>query len=95
MIEPAVAADGSLTLRSRELATGQLREYAVPKGADGTYDFAALAAPAAGTVVGTFPVADYPTLDSSADGNLYAVTASRHLVTFTGLTHPKDRGLLK
>ncbi|MFJ9520489.1 hypothetical protein ACIRPK_19840 [Kitasatospora sp. NPDC101801] len=95
VIEPAVAADGSLTLRSRELATGQLREYAVPKAADGTYDFAALAAPAAGAVVGSFPVADYPTLDSSADGNLYAVTAGRHLLTFTGVTNPKDRGLLK
>ncbi|MER5862659.1 hypothetical protein [Kitasatospora sp. NPDC002040] len=95
VIEPAVAADGSLTLRSRELATGQLREYAVPKAADGTYDFTALAAPAAGTVVGTFPVAAYPTLDSSADGNLYAVTADRHLLTFTGVTNPKDRGLLK
>ncbi|MFJ8044719.1 hypothetical protein ACIRBX_29865 [Kitasatospora sp. NPDC096147] len=95
LIEPATAPDGSLTVRARELATGELREYAVPKAADGTYDFSALASPANGTVAGTFPVAQYPTLRSTADGNLYAVTAERHLVVFTGTTAPKDRGLLR
>ncbi|GAA3027396.1 hypothetical protein GCM10020229_43480 [Kitasatospora albolonga] len=95
LIEGATAADGSLTLRARELSTGQLRAYAVPKAADGTYDFSALADPANGTVVGSFPVAQYPTLESTADGNLYAVTADRHLLVFDGTTAPRDRGLLK
>ncbi|WP_441245750.1 hypothetical protein [Kitasatospora sp. McL0602] len=101
VIAPGKAADGSLALWSREKATGELRSYPIGKNADGTYDFAALADPAGGTVIGSFPVADYPTLGSSGDGNgdgkpdLYAVTAARHLLTFDGVTAPKDLGLLK
>ncbi|BFV61068.1 hypothetical protein KCMC57_up61720 [Kitasatospora sp. CMC57] len=101
LIAPGKAADGSLALWSRNRATGELRTYPITKRADGTYDFAALADPATGTVIGTFPVAEYPTLGSSGDGNgdgqpdLYAVTADRHLLTFNGVTAPKDLGTLR
>ncbi|WP_405021212.1 hypothetical protein OHV05_34230 [Kitasatospora sp. NBC_00070] len=101
LIAPGRAADGTLALWSRNRATGELRTYPIAKGADGTYDFTALADPATGTVVGTFPVAQYPTLGSSGDGNgdgqpdLYAVTADRHLLTFSGATAPKDLGALR
>ncbi|MFJ1753336.1 hypothetical protein [Kitasatospora sp. NPDC088134] len=101
LVAPGRAADGSLALWARERATGTLRSYAIPKQADGTYDFSALADPATGTVIGTFPVAEYPTLGSSGDGNgdgrpdLYAVTADRHLLTFDGTAAPKDLGVLR
>jgi hypothetical protein len=101
VIAPGAAADGSLALWSREKATGALRSYLVVKNADGTYDFSALADPASGTVVATLPVADYPTLGSSGDGNgdgrpdLYAVNAAGHLLTFDGVTAPKDLGALR
>ncbi|MFD5462878.1 hypothetical protein ACFWIQ_08605 [Kitasatospora sp. NPDC127059] len=101
LIAPGKAADGSLALWSRNQATGELRTYPIVKGADGKYDFTALADPAAGTVIGTFPVAEYPTLGSVGDGNgdgrpdLYAVTADRHLLTFNGVTDPKDLGVLR
>ncbi|GAA2254775.1 MULTISPECIES: hypothetical protein [Kitasatospora] len=91
---------GSLALWARERATGTLRTYPVGKLADGTYDFSALADPASGTVAGTFPVDEYPTLasvgDIDGDGvpDLYAVTAERHLLTFHGFTAPKDLGVL-
>ncbi|MGW4697172.1 hypothetical protein ACWEO1_32860 [Kitasatospora cineracea] len=101
LIAPGKAADGSLALWARNRATGELRTYPIVKGADGAYDFAALADPATGTVIGTFPVAEYPTLGSSGDGNgdgrpdLYAVTADRHLLTFDGVSTPKDLGTLR
>ncbi|GAA5000996.1 hypothetical protein [Kitasatospora paranensis] len=101
LVAPGAAADGSLALWSRERATGALRTYPVVKNADGTYDFSALADPASGSVVATLPVADYPTLGSSGDGNgdgrpdLYAVNAAGHLLTFDGVTAPKDLGALR
>ncbi|MER8182450.1 hypothetical protein [Kitasatospora sp. NPDC094015] len=100
LIAPGTAADGTFALWSRERATGVLRSYPVTRGTDGSWDFSALADPAAGTVTGNFPVAQYPTLGSSGDGNgdghpdLYAVTAQRHLLTFDGVATPKDLGVL-
>ncbi|GLW74334.1 hypothetical protein Kpho02_66320 [Kitasatospora phosalacinea] len=100
LIAPGPDADGNLALWSREQSTGLLRAHAVPKLADGGYDFSGLADPAAGTVLGTFPVADYPTLGSSGDldgdgqPDLYAVTADRHLLAYHGAAAPKDRGPL-
>ncbi|GAA2101255.1 hypothetical protein GCM10009759_34760 [Kitasatospora saccharophila] len=100
LIAPGPDARGDLALWSREQATGVLRAHAVPKLADGHYDFSGLADPAAGTVLGTFPAADYPVLGSSGDldgdgqPDLYAVTADRHLLAYHGTTAPKDRGAL-
>ncbi|WP_371481635.1 hypothetical protein [Kitasatospora sp. NBC_00315] len=100
LIAPGKAADGSLALWSREKASGTLRSYPIAHNADGSWDFAALADPASGTVIGNFPLADYPVLGSSGDGNgdgrpdLYAVTATRHLLTFDGVSTPRDLGPL-
>ncbi|WAL72143.1 hypothetical protein OU787_11920 [Kitasatospora sp. YST-16] len=100
LIAPGPDADGNLALWSREQATGTLRAHPVPKLAGGGYDFSGLADPATGTVLGTFPAADYPTLGSSGDldgdgrPDLYAVTADRHLLTYRGTTAPTDRGAL-
>ncbi|MFD7643264.1 hypothetical protein ACFV4P_21725 [Kitasatospora sp. NPDC059795] len=100
LIAPGPDANGNLVLWSREQATGTLRAHAVPKLADGSFDFSGLANPADGTVIGSFPVADYPTLGSSGDldgdgqADLYAVTAGRHLITFKGVVNPKDLGPL-
>ncbi|WP_404869391.1 hypothetical protein ACI1MP_23280 [Kitasatospora griseola] len=100
LIAPGPDANGNLALWSREQSTGVLRAHAVPKLADGSYDFSGLADPADGTVIGSFPVADYPTLGSSGDldgdgqADLYAVTPGRHLVTFKGVGTPKDLGVL-
>ncbi|MGW6918172.1 hypothetical protein ACWGB8_30815 [Kitasatospora sp. NPDC054939] len=101
LVAPGPDAAGNLTLWSRERATGVLRAYPVPKQENGLLDFSALADPAAGTVVanGLTPAA-YPVLGSSGDADgdgapdLWAVTADRHLVTFTGWSAPKDRGQL-
>ncbi|MFI5532325.1 hypothetical protein ACIA8O_27705 [Kitasatospora sp. NPDC051853] len=101
LIGPGPDAAGNLAVWAREKATGTLRAYAVPRDAAGTYDFAALADPANGTVLGSFPLDRYPTLgsvgDTDGDGasDLYAVTADRHLLLFSGVTGPEDRGLLK
>ncbi|KDN85091.1 hypothetical protein [Kitasatospora cheerisanensis] len=100
LIAPGPDANGNLALWAREQSTGTLRSYAVPKLANGGFDFSALADPATGTVIGSFPVAGYPTLGSSGDldgdgqADLYAVTADRHLVTFEGVANPKDLGAL-
>ncbi|MGX4737806.1 hypothetical protein [Kitasatospora griseola] len=100
LIAPGPDANGNLALWSREQSTGVLRAYAVPKLGEGSYDYSALADPANGTVIGNFPVAEYPTLGSSGDldgdgqADLYAVTADRHLVTFKGVGTPKDLGVL-
>ncbi|MFJ1756736.1 hypothetical protein [Kitasatospora sp. NPDC088134] len=100
LIAPGPDAQGNLALWSREQATGTLRAHAVPKLADGGYDFSGLADPANGTVLGSFPVAAYPTLGSSGDldgdgqNDLYAVTPDRHLLTYRGTAAPKDRGPL-
>ncbi|BAJ28855.1 MULTISPECIES: hypothetical protein [Kitasatospora] len=100
LVAPGPDAAGDLALWSREQSTGVLRAHAVPKLADGSYDFSGLADPAAGTVLGTFPAADYPVLGSSGDldgdgrPDLYAVTADRHLIAYHGATAPQDRGPL-
>lgn len=100
LIAPGADAAGNLALWARERATGELHAYPVPKKADGNLDFTALADPAAGVVPGSFTVEAYPTLGSSGDGNadgapdLWAVTADRHLVTFSGHAAPKDLGVL-
>jgi len=101
LVAPGKAADGTVALWARERATGTLRSYPIPLGADGVYDFSVLADPASGTVLGEFPVAGYPVLGSSGDGDgdgrpdLYAVTADRHLLTFHGTATPKDLGVLR
>ncbi|MGW4382019.1 hypothetical protein [Kitasatospora sp. NPDC004531] len=100
LIAPGPDAGGNLALWSREQATGTLRAHAVPKLANGSYDFSGLANPADGAVIGSFPVAEYPVLGSSGDldadgqADLYAVTAGRHLITFMGVGDPKDLGVL-
>ncbi|MFJ2866198.1 hypothetical protein [Kitasatospora sp. NPDC087314] len=101
LIAPGPDAAGDLALWARERATGVLHAYPIPKKADGTFDFSALADPASGVVATGFTTAAYPTLGSSGDGDgdgkpdLWAVTADRHLVTFSGWTGPKDLGVLK
>ncbi|MFC5662896.1 hypothetical protein ACFP3U_07845 [Kitasatospora misakiensis] len=101
LIAPGADATGKLALWARERATGALHAYAIPKQANGTFDFSALADPSAGVVAEGFTVEAFPTLGSSGDGNgdkapdLWAVTADRHLLTYNGLTDPKDLGLLR
>ncbi|MFJ4793071.1 hypothetical protein [Kitasatospora purpeofusca] len=101
LIAPGPDAAGNLALWARERATGALHVYALPKQADGTVDFSALADPTAGVAATGFTVAAYPTLDSQGDldgdgtADLWAVTADRHLLTYRGLTDPKDLGLLR
>ncbi|MFJ6134443.1 hypothetical protein [Kitasatospora sp. NPDC092286] len=100
LIAPGPDASGSLTLWARERADGTLHAYPVPKQANGLFDFSALADPAAGVVASGFTVGAYPTLGSSGDGDgdgapdLWAVTADRHLVTYSGWSAPKDLGVL-
>ena len=97
---PGPDADGNLALWARERATGQLHAYALPKQADGSFDFTARDH-AAGVVASGFTTGEYPTPGSSGDltgdgaPDLWAVTAGRHLVTYSGWTAPKDLGALR
>ncbi|MEU9042138.1 MULTISPECIES: hypothetical protein [unclassified Kitasatospora] len=101
LIAPGPDAAGDLALWARDRATGELHAYPVPKKADGTFDFSALADPSANVVATGFTAAAYPTLGSSGDGDgdgkpdLWAVTADRHLVTFGGWAAPTDLGALR
>ncbi|MEU8921780.1 hypothetical protein AB0D10_12725 [Kitasatospora sp. NPDC048545] len=101
LIAPGPDAAGNLALWARDRATGELHAHPVPKRADGTLDFSALADPAANVVATGFTTDAYPTLGSSGDGDgdgkpdLWAVTADRHLVTFSGWSAPKDLGALR
>ncbi|MFJ9457171.1 hypothetical protein ACIRST_19040 [Kitasatospora sp. NPDC101447] len=101
LIAPGPDAAGDLALWARDRATGELHAYPVPKKADGTLDFSALADPSGHVVATGFTTAAYPTLGSSGDGDgdgrpdLWAVTADRHLMTFGGWSAPKDLGALR
>ena len=61
----------------------------------------AVADPAAGVVASGFTTGEYPTLGSSGDltgdgaPDLWAVTADRYLVTYSGWTAPEDLGALR
>ncbi|MEV7183141.1 hypothetical protein [Kitasatospora sp. NPDC093102] len=100
LIAPGPDAAGNLALWARDRATGELHAYPVPKKADGTFDFSALADPKADVVASGFTVAAYPTLGSSGDADgdgkpdLWAVTADRHLVMYSGWTDENDLGAL-
>ncbi|KJS62575.1 hypothetical protein [Streptomyces rubellomurinus] len=100
LIAPGKDASGAFQLWARERATGALHAYRIPKAVGGPFDFSALADPSANVVATGFTTAAYPTLGSSGDGDgdgkpdLWAVTANRHLVTFSGWTAPKDLGAL-
>ncbi|MFE3503092.1 hypothetical protein [Kitasatospora sp. NPDC059160] len=100
LVAPGPDAAGNLALWARDRATGELHAYPVPKKADGTFDFSALADPKADVVATGFTVDKYPTLGSSgaADGDgkpdLWAVTADRHLVMYSGWTDANDLGPL-
>ncbi|MEV6974401.1 hypothetical protein [Kitasatospora sp. NPDC093806] len=101
LIAPGADAAGNLALWARERANGALHVYAIPKQADGTFDYSALADPSAGVVATGFTVGAYPTLGSQGDldgdgtADLWAVTADRHLVTYSGFAEPKDLGVLR
>ncbi|MFG2842514.1 hypothetical protein ACGF12_04975 [Kitasatospora sp. NPDC048296] len=101
LIAPGPDSAGNLTLWARERATGDLHAYPIAKKADGSYDFSALADPKANVVASGFTVDKYPTLGSSGDvdgdgqPDLWAVTADRHLVYFSGWSDPTDVGALR
>ncbi|MFE6055740.1 hypothetical protein ACFQ6N_33780 [Kitasatospora sp. NPDC056446] len=100
LVAPGPDAAGNLALWARDRATGELHAYPIPKKADGTFDFSALADPKADVVASGFTVAAYPTLGSSGDADgdgkpdLWAVTADRHLVMYSGWTDADDLGPL-
>ncbi|MFF3113072.1 hypothetical protein ACFVSN_28220 [Kitasatospora sp. NPDC057904] len=100
LIAPGADKGGNLALWARDRATGELHAYPIPKKADGTFDFSALADPKADVVASGFTVTAYPTLGSSGDADgdgkpdLWAVTADRHLVMYSGWTDANDLGVL-
>ncbi|MGW3038783.1 hypothetical protein ACWC9T_01805 [Kitasatospora sp. NPDC001159] len=100
LIAPGPDASGNLALWARDRATGELHAYPIPKKADGTFDFSALADPKADVVASGFTVDKYPTLGSSGDADgdgkpdLWAVAADRHLVMYSGWSEPNDLGAL-
>ncbi|WP_316523747.1 hypothetical protein [Kitasatospora brasiliensis] len=101
LVAPGPDAAGNLALWARDRATGELHAYPVPKLADGTFDYSALADPSANVVATGLTVDAYPTLDSvgDADGDglpdLWAVTADRHLLRYHGWSTPTDLGALR
>ncbi|MGF1427443.1 hypothetical protein [Kitasatospora sp. LaBMicrA B282] len=101
LVAPGADAQGNLALWARDRATGELHAFPLPKKADGSFDFSALADPTAHVVATGFTTAAYPTLGSSGDvdgdgvPDLWAVTADRHLDVFSGWTAPYDFGALK
>ncbi|MFJ2807747.1 hypothetical protein [Kitasatospora sp. NPDC087271] len=101
LIAPGADAADNLILWARDRATGDLHAYPVSKKSNGLLDFSALADPKANVVATGFTTTAYPTLGSSGDGDgdgtpdLWAVTADRHLVTFSGWSAPKDLGALR
>ncbi|MFF4819329.1 hypothetical protein ACFY2K_32695 [Kitasatospora sp. NPDC001309] len=101
LVAPGPDAAGNLALWARDRATGELHAYPIAKKADGTFDFSALADPKAGVVASGFTVDKYPTLGSSGDvdgdgkPDLWAVTADRHLVYYSGWSDPSGAGALK
>ncbi|MEV7601417.1 hypothetical protein AB0O91_29035 [Kitasatospora sp. NPDC089797] len=100
LVAPGPDAAGNLALWARDRATGELHAYPVPKKADGTFDFSALADPKADVVATGFTTAAFPTLGSSGDADgdgkpdLWAVTADRHLVMYSGWSDANDLGAL-
>ncbi|MER7843063.1 hypothetical protein ABTZ03_03840 [Kitasatospora sp. NPDC096077] len=100
LVAPGPDAAGNLALWARDRATGELHAYPIPKKADGTFDFSALADPKADVVATGFTTAAFPTLGSSGDADgdgkpdLWAVTADRHLVMYSGWTDANDLGPL-
>ncbi|MFG2912994.1 hypothetical protein ACGF0D_08895 [Kitasatospora sp. NPDC048298] len=101
LVAPGPDAAGNLALWARDRATGELHAYPIPKRADGTFDYSALADASANVVATGFTTAAYPTLDSAGDGDgdglpdLWAVTADRHLVRYSGWSAPTDLGALR
>ncbi|MBO1414263.1 hypothetical protein [Streptomyces sp. FH025] len=101
LVAPGPDAAGNLALWARDRATGELHAYPIPKKADGTFDFSALADSKANVVATGFTTAAYPTLGSSGDADgdgkpdLWAVTADRHLVMYSGWEDPADLGALR
>ncbi|GAB2693485.1 hypothetical protein [Kitasatospora kifunensis] len=101
LVAPGADAQGNLALWARDRATGDLHAYPLPKKADGTFDFSALADSTAHVVASGFTTAAYPTLGSSGDldgdgaPDLWAVTGDGHLDVFSGWSAPYDFGALK
>ncbi|MFF7633848.1 hypothetical protein ACFZB9_11940 [Kitasatospora sp. NPDC008050] len=101
LVAPGPDAQGNLALWARDRASGALHAFTLPKKADGTFDFSALADPTANVVATGFTTAAYPTLGSSGDldgdgvPDLWAVTGDGHLDVFAGWSTPYDAGALK